>query len=106
MSTFEFAFSIYSVSTDESNGYLTVYLQINCSFSILIATAGHTFIRPGVVDLCIVDGESGRRLVVANHADVLFAGLDFLPGWSKPVDFLGPTDNYNPNQMNISAFMG
>lgn len=85
--------------------YLTVYLQIDGGFCFPITTAGHTFVCAGIVNLCVIDGESGGRLVVANHADIQSARLNFLTGWSKPIDFLGPTDNYNANQMNISAFM-
>lgn len=85
--------------------YLTVYLQIDGGFCFPITTAGHTFVCAGIVNLCVIDGESGGRLVVANHADIQSARLNFLTSWSKPIDFLGPTDNYNANQMNISAFM-
>lgn len=99
-------YCIYSSSTDESNmSYLTVYLQIDGGFCLPITTAGNTFVCAGVVNLCVIDGESGGRLVVAKHADIQSARLYFLTGWSEPVNFLGPTNNYNPKQMNISAFM-
>lgn len=74
---------------DKVRAVLTEDLDIDRGFRLTaVLISDHAFVNAGVVNIGIVDGKSGRRVVIPHHRDALLVRAELLSIGGEPGDVL------------------